>query len=71
MIPTERLQQIKDRFAFIEAKMNTGVGPDELASLSKEYSDLRPVIETIEGFEALQSARSEAELLVDDPDMRE
>ena len=70
MIPTERLSQIRDRFAFIEAKMNDGVEPAELAQLSKEYSDLRPVIEQIEAFDMLCEERDDATAMLEDAEMR-
>ena len=48
MIPTERLQEILDRFAFIEAKMSDVSDPEEIAKLGREYAGLRDVVATIE-----------------------
>lgn len=43
MVPQEKLDQICARFAYLEAKMADGSAIDEIAKLSKEYSDLKPV----------------------------
>ncbi len=47
MIPTGRLQDILDRFAFVEAKMNVATDAGEIARLGREYAGLRDVVETI------------------------
>ena len=69
MIPTDKLQQIKQRFAFLEAKLSEGVAGD-FAVLSKEYSDLRPVVEKIQSYQILLSDIEDTELLMLDPEMR-
>ena len=51
MVPSERLEQIIQRFQFLEAKMAEGGG--DIAALAKEYSDLRPVVEEIESYRTL------------------
>ena len=48
MVSQEKLEQICARFAFLEAKMADGTAIDEIAQLSKEYSDLKPVVDQIE-----------------------
>lgn len=71
MIPEEKLAQITGRFAFLEAKMSDGGSADEFASLSKEYADLKPVVEQIEAYNVLLSDISEAEAMLDDPELKE
>ncbi len=71
MIPAETLEQITARFQFLEAKMSSGAEPGEIAELAKEYSELKPVVEQIDGYRALVAAQEEAEAMVDDPEMRE
>lgn len=46
-------------------------GTSDIATLAKEYSDLRPVVEEIEAFQRLQSDISDAEEMLSDPDMKE
>ncbi len=71
MIPAKKLNEILERFDFLEAKLSQGLDPDELAATAKEYSDLKPVIETIREYQGTISAIAEAEELVKDPDMSE
>ena len=71
MIPEERLEQINQRFQFLEAAMADGASGGEIATLAKEYSDLRPVVEQIETWRKLQADMAEAEAMLDDPDMKE
>ena len=69
MIAEDTLQQIIQRFEFIEAQMSEGLG--DIAKLAKEYSDLRPVIEEVRAYQTLLRDISDAEGMMDDPDMRE
>ena len=48
-------------------------GAGDFAKLSKEYSDLSPVVETIEALKKAQGSQVDAEALAagDDPEMRE
>lgn len=71
MVPEERLFQITQRFQYLEAAMADGSGGGDIASLAKEYSDLRPVVEKIEEWRGVQNDLAEAEAMLDDPDMRE
>ncbi len=68
MVPSERLDQIIQRFQFLEASM-AEAGAD-IAALGKEYSDLRPVVEQIEAYRALQAEIAEAEEMLADPEMK-
>ncbi|APX25105.1 MAG: peptide chain release factor 1 [Rhodobacteraceae bacterium] len=67
MIPTDRLLQIRARFEFLEAKMATGEG--DIAALGREYAELKPVVDQIAEWDRLQSDLSEAEAMLDDPEM--
>ncbi|MEM9392408.1 MAG: peptide chain release factor 1 [Pseudomonadota bacterium] len=70
MLPQDKLAQIKDRFGFVEARMNAGAVGDEIAALAKEYADLKPVVEQIVAWEGAQVDLREAEAMLDDPEMR-
>ncbi len=71
MIPEEKLEQIRQRFAFVEAKLNEGAAVSELASLSKEYSDLKSVVEQIDSYRQMLADKAEAEEMLEDPEMKE
>ena len=70
MIPDDRLEQIVQRFEFLEAKMNEGASGDQIASLGREYSELRPVVEQIAAYRQLSEDLAEAQEMLADPDMR-
>jgi len=71
MIPEDKLIQITARFEFLEAKMADGSAGDDFANLSKEYSDLNPVVDKIKKYQKLISDISDAEEMLDDADMKE
>lgn len=70
MIPRERLQDILDRFAFIEAKMNVTQDPAEIANLGREYAALRDPVETIRRWQAALAELCEAEEMRADPELQ-
>ncbi|SCZ58753.1 peptide chain release factor 1 [Epibacterium ulvae] len=71
MVPEERLEQILQRFQYLEAAMADGVAGGDIAALAKEYSDLRPVAEQISAYRQLVADLDEANAMLDDPDMKE
>ena len=71
MIPLGKLEQIKQRFQFLEAKMNEGVSGDDIARLAREYSELKPVIAQIYEFRAILSQIDDAKEMLKEPDMRD
>ena len=70
MVPEHKLEQICARFAYLEAKMADGSAINEIAILSKEYSDLKPIVEQINAYNALISDISEAQAMLTDPEMK-
>ena len=70
MVPFEKLEQIRQRFQFLEAKMADGAAAEDIAALAKEYSDLKPVVEEVEAYMQLVSDIDEAEAMLDDPEMK-
>ena len=71
MVPEERLEQIAQRFQYLEAAMADGASGGDIATLAKEYSDLKPVVDQITAWRQLQADLEEAELMLADPDMKE
>lgn len=68
-LPADRLRQITERFEFLEARLNAGPAPDEIAAISREYAELKPVVAQIAALQDLTRAREEALALADDPEM--
>ena len=71
MIPRERLQEILDRFAYVEAKMNDTTDPAEIAALGREYAGLRDVVAVINNWQEAQSDLAAAKEMLADPEMAE
>ena len=71
MVPEERLEQITQRFQYLEAAMADGASGGDIAELAREYAELKPVVEQIAEWRGLQADMAEAEAMLDDPDMKE
>ena len=69
MIPAAKLTEILERFDYLEAKLSSGLDPDELASAGKEYSDLKDVVDNIRKYQIILTEIEEAEDLANDPEM--
>jgi len=70
MVPLDKLDQITRRFGFLEARLSDGAAPGEIASLSREYADLKPVVAEIAAYRRALDDLAEAEAMLSDPDMR-
>lgn len=71
MIAVDKIRQIVQRFEFLEAKLSTGAAPSELAELSKEYADLKPVAEEAQAYLTMQTDLDAAKAMLSDPEMAE
>ncbi|MEM1343284.1 MAG: peptide chain release factor 1 [Pseudomonadota bacterium] len=69
MIPTQRLQEILDRFDFLEARLASETDPAQLATLGRDYAGLREVVATIRDWQAHERALSDAQEMAADPEM--
>ena len=70
MVPQDKLAQITQRFEFLEARLNAGAPPAEIAQISREYSDLKPVVDEIAAYNRALADLAEAEAMLADPDMK-
>ncbi|MEL6208786.1 MAG: peptide chain release factor 1 [Pseudomonadota bacterium] len=70
MFPEDRLNEIVARAEFLEARLADTGDADEIATLSKDYAALRPVVASIGDWRAARQALAEAEALFEDPEMR-
>ena len=71
MVPLDKLMQITQRFEFLEAQMAQGDAGADIATLAREYSDLKPVVEQVVEYRQLLSDMEEAEAMLADPEMKE
>jgi peptide chain release factor 1 len=70
MLPREKLAPISERFGYVEARLNAGASPAEIATLSREYAELKPVVAEIDAYGRALSDIEEAEAMLADPEMR-
>lgn len=70
MVPLDKLAQITARFDYLEARLNTALSPAEIATLSREYSELRPVVAEIAAYRAALDDLAEAEGWLADAEMK-
>ena len=70
MVLLDKLARITQRFEFLEARLAAGAPPAEIATLSREYSDLRPVVTQISAYRHALADLAGCEALLADPDMR-
>ena len=70
MGPLDKLAQITQRFEYLEARLNAGAEPSEIAKISREYSDLRPVADQIAAYRRALDDLAEAEAMLSDPEMK-
>ncbi|WP_151717509.1 peptide chain release factor 1 [Gemmobacter serpentinus] len=70
MVPFDKLDQITRRFEYLEARLSAGAAPAEIAALSREYSDLKPVAAEIAAYRQALDDLAEAEAMLLDPEMK-
>ncbi len=70
MLPQDTLDQITRRFEFLEAKLAQGAAPAEIATLSREYSELKPVVAEIAAYRTAKADLLDAEAMLADPEMK-
>lgn len=70
MVPFDKLAQITQRFEFLEARLNAGAAPGDIAGLSREYSELKPVVDQIAAYRRGLDDMAEAEGWLADPEMK-
>ena len=66
MIPEAKLERVLDRFHAIEAQLSSGQTTN-FAKLSKERSQLVPVVDAIQKYKGTVSALADSEALLNDP----
>lgn len=69
MIQREKVDQLVRRLEFLEAKLSGGLSPEALASLSREYAELKPAAEQAAAFLRLDEDIAAAEAMLADPEL--
>ena len=70
-IPPERLDQIANRFAELEARMASGtLEGEEFVQASRDYAELEPVANSAREVKAMREEIAELEEMLSDPEMK-
>ncbi len=67
-IPKEKLDKLVERWTTIQEELNSGLDQATFAKLSKEFSDLNPVVEVINSLRAIESEQVDLRTLIDASD---
>ena len=66
-LPEDKLERLVDRWEMLQDEMSRGAGQPQFAKLSKEFSELSPVVATIRSLRRAESERRDIEALIADP----
>jgi peptide chain release factor 1 len=66
-LPQHRLDALLSRHAMVERELGSGLSTDAYIKLSREFSDLGPVIQTIKSYRAVSAEIGELDALIDAP----
>ncbi|MCC1481520.1 peptide chain release factor 1 [Roseibaca sp. Y0-43] len=70
MFAQDALDQILQRFEYLEARLMDGASGADMVQLSRDYSELKPVVAQISAYRQALADRAEAEEMRADPDLR-
>ena len=68
MISERKIEQVVDRYDAIQSQMSGDVGSEQFVALSKEYSELQPIVEAIQAWRAAKSEINDLTQILDDAD---
>lgn len=71
MFAQDALDQILQRFEYLEARLMNGASGADMVQLSRDYAELKPVVTQITAYRQALRDREDALALRDQPDMRE
>ena len=69
MVPLEKLDRITRRFDYLEAQLNAGTDPGAIASLGREYAELKPVVGQIAHYRQVLADLQAARNMEADPEL--
>ncbi|MEM9210758.1 MAG: peptide chain release factor 1 [Pseudomonadota bacterium] len=71
MIPEDKLASITQHFEYLEQKLASGDASNDFAQTSKEYADLKPVVDAIRTYQQMKADLEEAADMLADPELKE
>ncbi|HLA21464.1 MAG TPA: peptide chain release factor 1 [Pseudolabrys sp.] len=66
-LPQHRLDALLSRHALVESELASGLTPDAYVKLSREFSELGPVIEAIKAYRTVTAEMDDLDALIADP----
>jgi len=70
MLPVAKLEQILARFEYLEAQLAAGPAASEIAQISRDYAELKPVVGEIARWRQIEEGIASAQEMLSDPDMK-
>lgn len=67
VLPQQKLDALLDRHAMVERELATQLPPDTFIKLSREFSELEPVVAAVKAYRALDSEIADLETMAADP----
>jgi peptide chain release factor 1 len=67
MLPGNRLDAITARFALAEAELSANPDRNTFVKLSREYAELKPVVDAVKAYQQAQADLAGVQALIDDP----
>src|SRR5262245_4525420 len=65
-LPEHRLDALLSRHAMVERELSTSLSPDEYVKLSREFSELGPVVQAIKAFRAADGEMADLDAMIND-----
>ena len=70
MIAIEKLNELEERFEYLEIKLSQPLSPEEIKSVSVEYSELKIIVDNIRNYKKVISEIEDIKFIIDDPEMK-
>ena len=70
MIAIEKLNELEARFEYLEIKLSQPLSPEEIKSVSVEYSELKIIVDNIRNYKKVISEIEDIKFITDDPEMK-
>ena len=67
VLPQQKLDALLNRHSMVERELATSLSPDDYVKLSREFSELGPVIDAIKAYRAMAAEIADLEAMINDP----
>jgi peptide chain release factor 1 len=67
VLPQQKLEALLSKHAMIERELSTSLSPENYVKLSREFSELGPVIDAIKAYRSIDDEIGDLDALIEDP----